>query len=594
MEQVTAPPPVPVSPARAALARGAVAAVVLALTVPIVSVHSRRDVALDATLGLGLGLVVGLMTSVEHLARRGSQRLALAWAAAIAPLGVLTAATQAGFVAHVLAAGRTEALEQTHLAMWLVALDPLTVPTIAVLAVALTIVPLLRGLIGSRARALAVASLLVLAAASFAVLASTGAFERLVVQSWAGKPGELRFGLPVGPEVWDMDVSALQDHLAGLEVVKLATILCLTSAASAWSAERFLRVRGREVLVDEVEASPRAGATVGVVGASVTLIFLALLSGRAPPAAVLPALARLPGSGSYRALARIGPADRALVPPILDLLAASPTPGPGRVRLVNALERIGPPADDAIVQGLVAALTQDRDFELTRAAVRAIRTLEVERAVLVVLFRREAHGRWWFPYGIGSPAPFGSLEHEDYMALARDPDPVVARTALERVAGPPTDETWTPELERLLADPTVGDLAALAIANTGEPALALLRDRLARLEAAADPLVVVLHNLPQNPAALALLRDALASPHAAVRAAATKGLRADGPRGAWRGGAEVLVERLAIAPDAAGVVDALATYRQRGVAAIDAALTADLAPEVRVSLEQARSKASAR
>lgn len=593
MEPATAPPPVHVSPARAALARGAIAAASLALTVPIVTVHSRRDVALDATLGLGLGLVVGLMTSVEHLARCGSLRLALTWATAIAPLGVLTAATQAGFVAHVLAAGRSQALEATHLAMWLVALDPLTVPTIAVLAVALTVVPLQRGLVGSRARTLALASLLVLAGASFAVLANSGAFERLVVQSWAVKPGELRFGLPVGPEVWDIGRSALQDHRAGLEVMKLSAILLLASAASAWSAERVVRAGMGEALVGD-DAPPRAGAVVSATLSSATLVVLAVLSGRAPPAAVLPAFARMPGSGSHRAMARIGPADRALVPPILALLAASTTPGPARARLVNALERIGPPADDATVQGLVAAVTQDRDFELTRAAVQAIRTLEVERAVLIELFRREAHGRWWVPYGLRSPAPFGWLGREDYLALARDPDPAVARAAVERIAGPTSDRTRIPELEQLLPDPTVGDLAALAIANTGEPALALLRERLARPGAAADPLVMVLHNLPQNSAALTLLRDALASPHEPVRAAATKGLRADGPRGAWRGGAEVLVERLTVAPDAAEVADALATYRRRGVAAIDSALTADLAPEVRVSLEQARSKTAAR
>jgi hypothetical protein len=500
-----------------------VGSVLLAATLPFSSATNDLGAALA---GIGLGLAIGALTAPEHVARRGRFRVAIVWAAALGLPMVLAAGVQATYAEHALASGPRVALEATYLRTWLVLYDPRTLPTAALWTFALALAPLVRGA-GRDARAW-----------------TTAATIALVVAAPS---------LSSGPR----------------GAVGVAFVLLLVSLLACAFGDAIARGRGAPDAGSGDAEPPRTGATLIALATVLTLVATLARFGLGPPLASQTGwLLEADDPAADPVLARLELEDAEVVDALVTHLEAPRARR--RAFAAGALGELDPPVRRAAVDALARALVSG-DRAVMHAAARSLEVLEpAAREAGPLLFRL-----------LTRPAPFSGLfwlnssgvyvtdgnklrrldlwDDDVLLDLCEDPDVVVADAALELLTVTPA---MFPRVERFLAVPARRERAALKIAQTGEPALALLRERLARPGVEADPVLAVMLNLPQSLASLTLLGDALAHPSSVVREHAARGLRADGPRGAWRGGADLLRARLAVDP-ADYLHDALATYPRR-------------------------------
>lgn len=558
-------PPALTAPARAALWRGGLAALLLALVVPFVSQRGLPGVRLNVLLAVGLGVVVGVLTAAEHLVRRGRVAAGVAWGALIALVGVLLAAAQAGYTESMLSVGPVQALDLTYQAVWLAIYDPLTLPVIGLWAVALAAPPLARCLGRRRAQAALAGALLVAALVATALLVRRGGLALGVNRS----SHTLRVGLPVGAELNERQSAGpvsvgetIAAALAGdrpygdrpmcVEALVLALVLALGGALAAALGDRLTTAPPREDGDDEGELAPLLAAPRLPLAVSAgVVVALAWVGGRAPFASHVPWLLALDMFSTERVLKRVGAANRSLLPPLVATLddAASP----GRFTAASLIQRIGPPLPREAVEALErAAATLDAGLAAT-AMGALLDADEVSRRGVVRRLRSRilAGASAYDIFDLHVSLSYRATRVGDVLAeLARDPDPVVAITALGAQAM--SDEPAAFErLSGYLDDPVHAPAAAQALGH-GSYALAdFVRARLARADdPGSDPILLALPVLESSSAALALLTDLLDSPSPRVRSAALAGLRGDTPRGTWRDVLDSLLDRLAREPDA--------------------------------------------
>ncbi|MBX3472067.1 MAG: hypothetical protein KF878_34885 [Planctomycetes bacterium] len=473
--------------ARVVACRAALGAALLLLAGRLAAQGRTPDPAEDLLAGT-LGLLAGPLALAERAAHLGRPWAALVWSGALAVVGVLFAAVQAGFAARVLTRGGVvEAHAAAHADVWLAALHPTTLPVVLARALPFALLPVLAGRGGRRGLLLAV----VLGGFALPPLALGRAGEHEVLL-----PGDPpAWALPTGPRAeWEEPVElawldprsrwlALDGQAVRVQplVLRAAAFDALALALAAILPDLLVRWRpaaaGRRT-----RALPLARGVPTVAVAALAALLGA--RDRAPPAFLVPALLDLVHDDERQAQARrlldrLGPRDVAAVQP---LVAALRDAEPDRRRVaLRLLARIGPPGTLAAVPALAPAIercswtgdlpalldvleplgpaTVSLGRELYRARTRAAPADEQRIEALLVL--------------VGHPLTDPPETRQTLLALLDDPDWEIQLWALLRLDhGEGFEPADAAALHRLaFRHPE----AVAALADMGSPGVTYLR-----------------------------------------------------------------------------------------------------------------------
>lgn len=501
------PPPVVVTDTRRVVVRRAVVgAVLLAIAAGVASRQAFGEVEpADVLLGAALGLLAGPLALGERAARLGRPWAAFVWCAGLAVVGVLAGAVQAGFAARVWATGTTAGAHAASYAdVWIAALDPSTLPVVALRALPFALLPVLAGRWGRGGLLIGVAIV------GVALPALNGPAQGLL---WGVlPPGHgAAWGLPTGPRaVWPdlteegrefwVAAARLGLGLPGVPLVGLvlsslrldALALAVTSLVGDLLARR-RAPPGAERAERRTRRPPLARAlpTLGVLA----IAALSILGHRPPPTFLIAPLVDLVDDDGRRGLAegllrRLGPTNAAAVGPLAQKLV-DPTSMDRRWLAATLLAQIGPPAAVEALPALSAALEDDPI--VAAAALEAISALgPAARPLAPALLRARLSQRvvpWGLRPGWAHPrAPSGlddllerlgvEVGREDLLAFLDDRDDAVVAGALRALVGradlEPGDAARFYEVARR---GVAVEAAIRALTWLDRPAVALLRDR---------------------------------------------------------------------------------------------------------------------
>ncbi|MCO5168870.1 MAG: hypothetical protein M9894_21230 [Planctomycetes bacterium] len=523
------PPPVVVTDTRRVVVRrAAVGAVLLAIAAGIASRQAFGEVEpADVLLGAALGLLAGPLALGERAARLGRPWAALVWCAGLAVAGVLAGAVQAGFAARVWATGTTAGAHAASYAdVWVAALDPSTLPVVALRALPFALLPVLAGLWGWRGL---LVGAVVLALPLRALLG--WASDPLVAPAVLLPGHGAAWGLPTGaravwPEFEGHDGQWVQAARIGLSlpwkaplvglVLSAVRLDALALAATALLADLFAHRSAASSADRPSRRLPLARAlpalAVGAIAA------LSILGHRPPPAFLVGPLVDLVDDDQRRGLAegllhRLGPDDAGAVGPLAQKLA-DPASAQRRRFAATLLARIGPPAAVEALPALGEALRDEP--EVARAVLDAIAALgpaarpltpALLRTRLAQRFVSDPRNRWsWradeVPLHVAVDALLqrlgqGEVGRVDLLAFLDDRDDTVVAGALRELVGradlQPDDAARFYEVARR---GVAVEAAIQALAWHHRPAVALLRERAAQSDLDGDDPILLLLRAP--------------------------------------------------------------------------------------------------
>ncbi len=585
--------PVAVATGRVALWRALVLVPLLALAFRWFTPRGPGGLVLPL-LGACLGLVAAALTYPEALARRGRRLAGVTWMFAVAMLGVLWAAGQATYADRALAVGPTAALGQVHAATWLALYDPLTLPIVAAWGGTLALAALTR--LPLRPTALRVAWP-VLAFVGAMSLAGRGAFGDAwadVVVTEVLPPGTPRFALPSGIE-HVAHVSYRPTIDVRLEVLVVTGVIAILTPPALAAADALRRRLAAPIAAREVPP-PRPWAGVFVAVSSLLVFAFGLRAlGAAPPFTshvrwLLVDVAQHAPGPVNRVLARVDPEDDAAVNELMAIVrrpyGANQLPGftrwsaalDGRSHALEVLANIGA-ARASVIELMARSITDVNPFvaHAARAGLEALGPRAHAAGPTVLVAELLDQGGAGFSVRRGLRRVQDAIGFvpttADLLPWCEDANDHVAAHAMRRLAELPSiDVEALPVIERCVA----GDewplgragAAGVAFGRTGEPGLALLRDRLGRPEAGLDPLLRVLRDLPRTPAALESLELATRHGDWRARRAGIEALLVTPGRDAWPGGEGLLFELFDAQVDPADVDFAIASYGARSTAGL--------------------------
>lgn len=564
------PPPVVVTDTRrVVVGRAVVGAVLLAVAAGVADRQTFGEVdPADVLLGAALGLLVGPLALGERAARLGRPWAAFVWCAGLAVVGVLAGAVQAGFAARVWATGTTTGAHAASYAdVWIAALDPATLPVVALRALPFALLPVLAGRWG---RGGLLAGVVVLALPLPALLGwASDPFSDPAVHL----PGHgAAWGLPTGPRaVWPqftehegswltaarMGLPLPEAPLVGLALTSLQ-LDALALALTALLADLLARRRATSPATRSSRRLPLARAlpTLGVLA----IATLSILGHRPPPAFLVGPLVDLVDDDQRRGLAeglllRLGPDDAGAVGPLAQKLRDPAASAQRRRLAATLLARIGPPAALEALPALEAALG-DEPLVLD-AALDAIAALGPSaRPLTRKLFRTALE--WSDPEPRVDPSPARQrldailvrlghrVTREALLECLEERVPSVVPGALQllMVRGE-LGAADAAGLYALAIDGIAVDEAVRALASLGAPAVALLRERLLAADLSRhDPILMLLLHDPLPSESLDLLPLAAGHADPGVRWHAALALAARRPAGASTLAVDLLVTLL--------------------------------------------------
>ncbi|MBX3472065.1 MAG: hypothetical protein KF878_34875 [Planctomycetes bacterium] len=526
------PPPVVVTDARRVVVwRAVVGAMLLAIAAGVASHQAFGEVEpADVLLGAALGLLAGPLALGERAARLGRPWAAFVWCAGLAVVGLLAGAVQAGFAARVWATGTTAGAHAASYAdVWIAALDPSTLPVVALRALPFALLPVIAGRWG-RAGLLIGAVVLALPLPALLGWASDPLGDPAV-----HLPGhDAAWGLPTGPRAvwpftehdgsWLLAARALwsppEVRLTSL-VLRSLPLDVLALTLTALLADLLARRRATSPAARPSRRLPLARAlpALGVLA----LAALAILGHRPPPAFLVAPLVDLVEDDQGRGLAegllhRLGPDDAGAVGPLAQKLA-DPASAQRRRFAATLLARIGPPAAVEALPALGEALRDEP--EVAWAVLDAIAALgpaarpltpALLRTRLAFRFVSDPRNRWsWreedeVPLHVAVDALLqrlgqGEVGREDLLAFLDDRDDTVVAGALRELIGradlQPDDAARFYEVARR---GVAVEAAIQALAWHHRPAVALLRERAAQSDLDGDdPILLLLRSsLPDD------------------------------------------------------------------------------------------------